>query len=107
MRTLVSPAIRMFQVGAFDKVNVWWSCTGGKASGTLDLNAPLVSGSYEFRDYLQDTYHKVATSSPVVAGGSSYSLTPASLNPAGGAPLSVSFTAPGGSAASDWVGCSK
>jgi hypothetical protein len=84
---------------------VWWQSTGGAASGTLNPTAPAQTGQYEFR-YLANGFTSVITSSPVTvtAGGTGYTLTPSPISVAAGGSLSVSWTAPSGSSATDWIG---
>jgi hypothetical protein len=102
-------------VGLFspgDTVEVWWVYTGGTTSGTVALQAPSTSGSYEARYLFEDGYFAAATSPPVTVGsGQPPSLPPANygvtLTPSSVAPggqLTIAWTAPGGRPSTDWVG---
>lgn len=51
--------------GGHDKLILGWQYTGGAATGTFSLTAPLLPGQYEFRYYLNDGYQKVKTSDPI------------------------------------------
>jgi Ca-activated chloride channel family protein len=88
---------------------LWWQYTNGTTSGSASLVAPTTPGTYEFRYLLENGYTQAAVSPPVTVtggggGGGSYTLnaTPSSIPPGGS--WSVTWTAPGGSAADDWIG---
>ena len=97
--------IALYPVGAANPAYVWYEYTGGATSGTFNLTAPAPLGQYEFRYLLQNGY-TVATSSNQVTINltGSYTLTaaPATVSPGGG--LTVTWSAPSGRPANDWVG---
>ena len=97
--------IALYPVGGANNAYVWYQYTGGTASGTFHLTAPATLGQYEFRYLLQNGY-TVATSSNQVTINltGSYTLTaaPATVSPGGG--LSITWSAPSGRPANDWVG---
>jgi len=79
--------------------------TGGTTSGSSPQYAPSTPGTYEYRYLINDSYTSTATSGPFVvtaATGFSVSITPSSAAP--GNPLTVSWTAPAGRPANDWIG---
>ena len=102
--------VGLFSPGA--TFEVWWVYTGGRTSGTVALQAPSTSGSYEARYLLEDGYFAAATSPPVTVGSGQppspppanygVTLTPSSVAP--GAQLTIAWTAPGGRPVTDWVG---
>jgi len=97
--------IGMFKVGAADNAYVAYKYTNGTTSGTMTFSAPNDSSDYEFRYFVNNGYTKMATSNRVTVGGAAnYTLaaSPTSVNP--GAIVTVTWTAPAGSAASDWIG---
>ncbi|HKW01023.1 MAG TPA: S8 family serine peptidase [Vicinamibacterales bacterium] len=98
--------VGLFRVGDPNTVYGWFTHTGGATSGTANLTAPLVPGQYEFRYLLNDGYQDTARSAAVTVtqGQVSFTLTASPLSVAGGGALSVSWTAPGGESATDWIG---
>jgi hypothetical protein len=91
--------------------NNLWKFTNGATSGSFTFTAPSAAGQYEFRYLINNTYTDVCRSVPITVTGSapppSYSLTPSPTTVAAGGSLSVSFTAPAGSSAQDWIGMYK
>jgi hypothetical protein len=102
--------IALYKVGNPNTAYGWWQYTQGAASGTFNLTAPALSGQYEFR-YLQNNgFTSVATSNTVTVtggGGSTYSLTASPGSVAAGSALSISWTAPNGRPATDWIALYK
>ena len=98
--------IALFKVGAGDQSFGWWSYTNGAASGSFTVTAPNVDGEYEFRYFRQNGYTKKATSNKVTvgAGATSYSLSASPSTVAPGGNVTVTWTAPSGSSARDWIG---
>lgn len=102
--------IGLFKVDDPNTAERWWSFTLGASSGTLNLTAPLTPGNYEFRYLLNNGRLDVNRSATVVVGAlpaSSYSLTPSTAAVAAGGSLSITWTAPAGSASFDWIGLFK
>jgi Ca-activated chloride channel family protein len=101
--------IGLFKVGDPNTLYAWWNYSGGSASGTLNLNAPTQAGSYEFRYLLAGGHTDAARSAPiqVETPAVTYSLTPSATSVSAGGALSVSWTAPSGRPASDWIGLFK
>jgi hypothetical protein len=97
--------VGLFQVGAPNTAYLSYQFTGGAVSGSFPVAAPSPAGQYEFRYLLTNGYTDVARSNAVTvaAGSGSFTLTaaPASLNPGGA--LTVSWTAPAGRPANDWI----
>lgn len=99
--------IGLFKAGDPNSAFGWWKYTNGAASGIFTAPVPGTAGQYEFRYLQQDGYTDVARSSAITvnaAAGATYTLTatPSSADPA--STLAVSWTAPAGSPAKDWVG---
>ncbi len=99
--------ISVFAQGAPNTSYLDWRYTGGATSGSVGLNVPSGSGTYEVRYLLDDGYNDVARSIPIMVGTGEESLTisagPSSAVP--GQALSVSWTAPSSKTASlDWIG---
>ena len=103
--------IGLFRVGGIDSSYIWWRYTGGAAAGTLNLNAPMEAGSYEFRYYLNNGFTLGVRSATVVVdaggGGGTHSVTSSASSVAPGGALSVSWTAPAGSSGRDWISLFK
>jgi hypothetical protein len=103
--------IGLYHVGAGNSGPVWWQYTGGATAGTFNLTAPNQVGPYEFRYLLQDGYTDVVTSNTVTVdsggGGGVLALVASPSTVLPGAPLNISWTAPSGQAASDWIGLYK
>ncbi len=90
--------------------------TNGSISGSFTTTAPTTPGNYEFRYLLNDGYTDVARSGAIAVGTvssqtpppvGSYSLSPSASSVQAGASLTVSWTAPSGSSAQDWVSLIK
>ncbi|MDQ3685793.1 MAG: hypothetical protein M3430_09355, partial [Acidobacteriota bacterium] len=82
-----------------------WQYTNGAASGTTAFVAPAAGGDYEFRYFLEDGFSRTARSNTVtVSGAATYTVTTPQSSVAPGGSLSVSWTAPAGRPATDWVG---
>ncbi len=82
-----------------------WQYTNGAAAGTTAFVAPAAGGDYEFRYFLEDGFSRTARSNTVtVSGASTYMVTTPQSSVAPGGALSVSWTAPAGRPATDWVG---
>ena len=98
--------IGLYKVGDPDTHYRWWRYTGGATSGAFSLTAPDTPGAYEFRMFSDNGYNKIATSRTVTVNADSptVTLTPAPTNPAVGADLTISFTAPPGRPVNDWIG---
>jgi subtilisin family serine protease len=99
--------IGIFHVGDANTASeAWWAYTGGATSGTLNLTTPNQGGQYEFRYFLNNTYQDATRSAPVTItqAQGSITLTPSPLSVVAGAPLAVSWTAPPGESATDWIG---
>ena len=100
--------IGLYHVGAGNSGPIWWQYTGGATAGTFNLTAPNQVGPYEFRYLLQDGYTDVVTSNTVTVdsggGGGVLALVASPSTVLPGAPLNISWTAPSGQAASDWIG---
>jgi hypothetical protein len=87
-----------------------WHHTGGTQSGNVNFTAPSQAGQYEFRYFLNNGYTKVATSNTVTVGGGevttfSLNASPSTVNP--GQSITVTWTAPSGQSALDWIGLYK
>lgn len=67
--------IGLYVEGASDGNFVAWRFTETNASnGSLEFNAPLYSGTYEFRYFLSDGFTRVATSLPINVSGPDFAL---------------------------------
>ena len=101
----VTDWIGLYRVGDSNRSYGWWRYTNGDASGTFDLTAPAEPGQYEFRYLLENGYTDTARSSSItVEQPSSYSLSASPASVAPGGSVTVSWTAPAGSAPDDWIG---
>jgi Bacterial Ig domain/Subtilase family len=100
--------IALYRAGESGGGYLWWQYTGGLATGMASLSAPSQPGQYVFRYLLQNGYTESAVSVPVTVGGGGSSGDPTlSVNPSSVAPggtVVLTWTAPAGSAASDWIG---
>jgi hypothetical protein len=104
--------VGVFPQGGGPGSEVWWVYTGSATSGSVTLQAPGTSGVYEARYLLEDGYAVAAISAATTVGGSSpppppstgFSVTTSPSSAAPGQLLTVAWTAPGGRAATDWVG---
>src|SRR5437773_2721955 len=100
--------IALYKIGDANTGYIWWQYTAGATSGTASLTAPAQAGSYEFRYLLDNGYADAARSAAItVSSGTTYTLTPSATIIAPGGTLSVSWTAPGGRPAADWVALYK
>ena len=96
--------VGLFATGTSNYQYLWYTFTNGATQGASSLEAPANAGSYEFR-YLRDNgFTDVARSNPVTVSASAYavSATPGTVPPGG--TVTMSWIAPAGSAANDWVG---
>jgi hypothetical protein len=93
--------IALIPVGSPNSAYVWWKYTDGATKGTMAVPAPATAGTYEFRYLPSGGYTDVARSNPVTVTGYSLTATPPTVSP--GAPITVSWTVPAGSSASDWI----
>ena len=83
---------------------VWWTYTNGVTSGSVTISAPQESGSYEFRYLLNNTHEVAVRSVGIHVGVGTYSLTPGATSVPPASPISVSWNAPPGRPATDWIG---
>ena len=97
--------IGLFQKNEPDNHNfdpVRWIYTGGASSGSYTFNMPENNGEFVFRYLVRDSYTHAAESATVNV--SFYSLTVSATTVAPGGQITVSWKAPAGSSALDWVG---
>jgi hypothetical protein len=98
--------IALYKVGDPDTSFISWQYTGGGPSGSKPFTAPSQAGQYEFRYFTSNSYNKVATSNTVtvnaVGGTFTLGVSPSTANR--GQTLTVTWTAPSGRPANDWVG---
>ena len=97
--------IALYRVGDPNLAYGWWRYTNGATSGTFFLSAPETPGDYEFRYLVNNGFTDVARSATITvnpASGYSVSAVPSAVNPGGS--VNVSWTAPAGSSAFDWIG---
>ncbi|MDQ3668519.1 MAG: DUF1800 family protein [Acidobacteriota bacterium] len=98
--------IGLYVVGDPDTSYLSYQYTAGAPSGSLPFAAPAQAGQYEFRYFTEDSYNRVSTSNAItVTGGTptfSLSASPTTVNP--GQAIMVSWAAPAGRPANDWVG---
>jgi hypothetical protein len=100
--------IGLYRLGDPETSYISWQYTGGAPSGNTTFTAPSQAGQYEFRYFTNNSYNKVATSNAVsVTGTAAYSVaaSPGTANP--GQTLNVTWTAPNGRPADDWIGLYK
>ncbi len=104
-----------------------WRYTGGAASGSYTITAPDTPGSYEFRYLINDSYTPTAISQTVTVTLASVTLTvPPTIPPTipstnpttyalqanppavqAGQKIALTWSAPGGRLAKDWIGLFK
>lgn len=97
--------VGLFAVGAANTSSLWYAYTNGAPTGSLTVTAPSQVGSYEFRYLLQNGYTDAARSSTVtvvLSGNYAVSAAPVTVGPGG--TWTVSWSAPSGRPANDWVG---
>ncbi len=75
---------------------------GTGTSGSFNLTAPLTPGNYEFRIVLGNNGAVAVTSVTVTVTGT-YTITPGQTMAAPGGALTVSWTAPAGHPAADYI----
>ena len=95
--------IGLFKVGTSDNSYTWWQYTGGNERGSFSVPIPT-DGQYEFRYFRQNGFTKAATSNTVTVNRPAYSLTASPSTVARGGQVTVTWTAPAGTSARDWVG---
>ena len=101
--------VALFREGDPNTVYGWWKFTEGASTGSFELKAPEQAGVYQFRYLLEGGYVDAArsVSISITAPSQEYSVaTSAASVPAGGT-LSVSWMAPQGRPATDWIGLFK
>jgi Chitobiase/beta-hexosaminidase C-terminal domain/Putative collagen-binding domain of a collagenase len=101
--------IGLYATGVDNNSYEWWQYTNGSTSGSFTLSAPLITGTYEFRYLLNDGFISVKQSTTItVTGnpptGTTYTLTATPGSVQSGGSITVSWTAPSGSASKDWIG---
>jgi hypothetical protein len=95
--------VGLFFLQAANTAPIVWQYTGGATSGGFSVSAPAGSGQYEFRYLLNDGYSDVVRSSAITINGTfAVNVTPLTVGPTGS--LTVTWTAPPGRPANDWVG---
>lgn len=97
--------IALYPVGAANTAYVWYQYTNGSTNGTFNLTAPAAQGQYEFRYLLQNGYTAATSSNQVtinLTGNYTLAATPSTVSAKGG--LTVTWSAPSGRPANDWVG---
>ena len=102
--------IALYKVGEPNSAYGWWAYTNGATTGRFTALAPAEAGEYEFRYLLRNGYDSVAASNRVTVNTlnpADFTLTanPSTVTPGG--PLSVTFTAPPGRHALDWISLYK
>jgi thermitase len=101
--------IGLYRVGDPETSFISWQYTGGAPSGNKTFTAPGQAGQYDFRYFTNNSYNRVATSNTVTVSdaGATFSLnaSPSTANP--GQTLTVTWTAPSGRPANDWIGLYK
>jgi hypothetical protein len=102
--------IGLYRVGESNRAYRWWAYVNGATSGSFYFTAPSEGGQYELRYLINNGYTSVATSNTITINAldpSQFTLTANPSTVAAGGPLSVSFTAPPGRSALDWIGLYK
>ena len=97
--------IGLYRAGAPASEYLWMTYTNGAASGSAVVSAPSPAGAYEFRYFTRNSYNETGVSNPVttrIPVGYSLSTSGATVN--GGARVNVTWTAPAGRPANDWIG---
>jgi glucose/arabinose dehydrogenase len=98
--------IGLYRIGDPETSFISWQYTAGTSSGNASFTAPGQQGQYEFRYFTNNSFIKVATSNPITVGQTfSLSVNPGTANP--GQTLTVTWTAPSGRPANDWIGLYK
>lgn len=97
--------VGLFRVSTPNTAYQWWSYTDGGTSGTFALTAPATPGTYEFRYLLNNGFADAVRSLPITITG--YELVPTANRVQPGGALGVSYAAPAGRPALDWIGLFK
>jgi glutaminyl-peptide cyclotransferase len=63
--------VAFYRVGDPNTSYLWWTYTGGSASGSASITAPTTAGTYEFRYLLNNGYTDAARSTSVAVTSSS------------------------------------
>ncbi len=99
--------IGLYKAGTSNSAYLGYQYANGATSGSFTFPAPAEAGEFEFRYLLNGGYHSVATSNRVTLTAlnpSDFTLSAAPSTVSPGGALSVSFTAPAGRNARDWIG---
>ena len=99
--------IGLYKVGTPNSAYLAYRYVDGATSGSFTFIAQGEAGEYEFRYLLNGGYQSVAASNRITLtalnpSDFTLSATPDTVSPGGA--LSVSFTAPAGRSARDWIG---
>jgi hypothetical protein len=96
--------VALFATGASNTAYLAWQYTGGAASGSFSVAAPLTAGTYEFRYLLNNGYTDVARSNTVTVTAGTYTVTATPATVQHGSTITVNWTAPSGHSPYDWIG---
>ncbi len=99
--------IGLYRVGDPNTGFLWFQYTTSATSATINLSAPMQTGSYEFRYLANNSFVDTARSSAVTVSGAGFTVTAGATGVTAGAPLSANWTAPAGHSATDWVALIK
>jgi hypothetical protein len=96
--------IGLYSAGALDSAYVSSRYTNGSASGSLVLSTPATigAGTYELRLYANNSFTRLATSSPITIQPPSLSGSPSTINPGG--TVTASWSGIVNPTAGDWIG---
>ena len=96
--------IGLYRDGAADTDMLAFAYTGGATSGSIPFSSPNQAGSYHFRYFVNNSYTLKSTSASfqVLVPAVTLTASPTAVNP--GSNVTVSFTAPAGQPALDWIG---
>ena len=97
--------VGIFKIGDPNTAARWSQSTGGTATGSANATVPNESGTFEVR-YLDNSNVVLGRSTHILVTAVvlPFALTPSSTNLEVEKPLSVSWTAPSGRPANDWIG---
>jgi hypothetical protein len=84
--------VGFYKVGADDKIYTNFKYTKGDAQGTFSVKAPMTTGEYEFRMFLDSAYTKIGESSRVIVEEFKPKLTLSTYEVKPGATVTVNFS---------------
>lgn len=96
--------IGLYRVGDPETSFISWQYTAGASSGSKTFTGPNQPGQYQFRYFTNNGFDRVAISNTLTVTASSFSLAANPTSASAGQSLTVTWSAPNGRPANDWIG---